>query len=141
MSCEESTLLLRVRDSDCSQIRQCVSRCHQPDLVTYVRHGQHIRGLPPPASAISQSYGSPEWRSSCLVDEGLERLRRQSQRSAKLPLNLGEANISIEYVTKYASKESVDDAGNDSNDSDEMSSVGSFDDDEDDEPAGTMEEV
>lgn len=46
-----------------------------------------------------------------------------------------------EYVAKYASKESVDDAGNDSNDSDEMSSVGSFDDDEDDEPAGTMDEV
>lgn len=46
-----------------------------------------------------------------------------------------------EYVTKYASKESVDDAGNDSNDSDEMSSVGSFDDDDDDEPAGTMDEV
>ncbi|USW48188.1 Putative ubiquitin-conjugating enzyme E2, ubiquitin-conjugating enzyme/RWD [Septoria linicola] len=46
-----------------------------------------------------------------------------------------------EYVNKYASKDSVDDAGNDSNDSDEMSSVGSFDDDEDDEPAGTMDEV
>lgn len=58
-----------------------------------------------------------------------------------LRLELGSTNISIEYVTKYASKESVDDAGNDSNDSDEMSSVGSFDDDEDDEPAGTMDEV
>ncbi|EME49711.1 hypothetical protein DOTSEDRAFT_40871 [Dothistroma septosporum NZE10] len=47
-----------------------------------------------------------------------------------------------EYVSKYASKESVDEAGGDSNDSDEMSSVGSYDeDDEDDEPAGTMDEV
>jgi ubiquitin-conjugating enzyme E2 H len=44
-------------------------------------------------------------------------------------------------VAKYASKESVDEAGGDSNDSDEMSSVGSFDDDEDEEPAGTMDEV
>ncbi|KAM3415475.1 Ubiquitin-conjugating enzyme E2 8 [Cercospora zeina] len=55
------------------------------------------------------------------VDERQQRLRRQK------------------YVTKYATKESVDEAGGESNDSDEMSSVGSFDDDEDDEPAGTME--
>ena len=46
-----------------------------------------------------------------------------------------------EYVTKYATKENVDDAGADSDESDEMSSVGSFDEDEDDEPAGTMDEV
>ncbi|KAK5679854.1 ubiquitin-conjugating enzyme E2 H [Elasticomyces elasticus] len=46
-----------------------------------------------------------------------------------------------EYVAKYATKENVDDAGNDTDDSDEMSSVGSLDDDEDDEPAGTMDEV
>ncbi|KAK5113228.1 Ubiquitin-conjugating enzyme E2 8 [Meristemomyces frigidus] len=47
-----------------------------------------------------------------------------------------------EYVAKYATKENVDDAGDDSNDSDEMSSVGSLDEDEDDdEPAGQMDEV
>ncbi|KAH9820452.1 Ubiquitin-conjugating enzyme E2 8 [Teratosphaeria destructans] len=47
-----------------------------------------------------------------------------------------------EYVAKYATKENVDDAGNDSDDSDEMSSVGSIDDEEEDEePAGTMDEV
>ncbi|KAK1816150.1 ubiquitin-conjugating enzyme E2 H [Friedmanniomyces endolithicus] len=46
-----------------------------------------------------------------------------------------------EYVAKYATKENVDDAGNDTDDSDEMSSVGSVDDDEDDEPVGTMDEV
>ncbi|KXL44589.1 MAG: hypothetical protein FE78DRAFT_32552 [Acidomyces sp. 'richmondensis'] len=47
-----------------------------------------------------------------------------------------------EYVAKYASKENIDDAGNDSDGSDEMSSVGSFDEEEEDEePAGTMEEV
>ncbi|KAK0909175.1 ubiquitin-conjugating enzyme E2 H [Friedmanniomyces endolithicus] len=46
-----------------------------------------------------------------------------------------------EYVAKYATKENVDDAGNDTDDSDEMSSVGSVGDDEDDEPVGTMDEV
>lgn len=47
-----------------------------------------------------------------------------------------------EYVAKYATKEQVDDAGDNSEDSDEMSSVGSFDEDEEDEePAGAMEEV
>jgi ubiquitin-conjugating enzyme E2 H len=44
-------------------------------------------------------------------------------------------------VSKYATKENVDDAGADSEDSDEMSSVGSFDDEDDEEPAGTMDEV
>ena len=45
-------------------------------------------------------------------------------------------------MSKYATKEQVDDAGNGTDDSDEMSSVGSFDEeDEDDEPAGTMDEV
>ncbi|KAF1823596.1 ubiquitin-conjugating enzyme E2 8 [Dissoconium aciculare CBS 342.82] len=47
-----------------------------------------------------------------------------------------------EYVAKYASRESADEAGHEANDSDEMSSVGSYDDDgEDDEPAGTMDEL
>jgi ubiquitin-conjugating enzyme E2 H len=51
------------------------------------------------------------------------------------------SNVSTaEYVTKYATKENVDDAGADTDDSDEMSSVGSFD-EEDEEPAGTMDEV
>jgi ubiquitin-conjugating enzyme E2 H len=44
-------------------------------------------------------------------------------------------------VSKYATKENVDDAGADTEDSDEMSSVGSFDDEDDEEPAGTMDEV
>ncbi|KAI6814934.1 Ubiquitin-conjugating enzyme E2 [Hortaea werneckii] len=48
-----------------------------------------------------------------------------------------------EYVAKYATKENVDDAGNDSDDSDRMSSVGSLDEDDDDdeEAAGTMDDV
>lgn len=46
-----------------------------------------------------------------------------------------------EYVAKYATKEQVDEAGEQSDDSDEMSSVGSYGDDDEDEvqPAGTME--
>ena len=44
-------------------------------------------------------------------------------------------------MTKYATKDHVDDAGADTDDSEEMSSVGSFDDDEDDEPVGTMDGV
>lgn len=49
---------------------------------------------------------------------------------------------SAEYVAKYATKENVDDAGNDSDDSDRMSSVGSLDEDEEDEEAaGTMDDV
>lgn len=52
------------------------------------------------------------------------------------------ADLRLEYVQKYASKENVDDGAGDSNDSDEMSSVGSYDEDEEDEePAGTMDEV
>ena len=46
-----------------------------------------------------------------------------------------------EYVAKYATKEQVDEAGNDSDDSDEMSSVGTLDEDDDEEPAGAMDEV
>lgn len=45
-------------------------------------------------------------------------------------------------MTKYATREHIDEAGGDTDDSDEMSSVGSFDDEDDDEqPAGTMDEV
>lgn len=52
------------------------------------------------------------------------------------------ADNMAEYVAKYATKENIDDAGNDSDESDGMSSVGSFDEEEEDEePAGTMEEV
>jgi ubiquitin-conjugating enzyme E2 H len=49
--------------------------------------------------------------------------------------------VTAEYVAKYATKEQVDEAGEQSDDSDEMSSVGSYGDDDEDEvqPAGTME--
>ena len=46
-----------------------------------------------------------------------------------------------EYVSKYASKEAVDDAGEESEEDDEMSSVGSVESGDEDEPAGTMDEV
>ncbi|KAI9835916.1 MAG: Ubiquitin-conjugating enzyme E2 8 [Sarea resinae] len=44
----------------------------------------------------------------------------------------------IEYVSKYATKDAADEAGEDSESDDEMSSVGSFE-SGDEEPAGTME--
>jgi len=44
-------------------------------------------------------------------------------------------------VSRYATKEQLDDAEGEVDESDEMSSVGSFDEDEDDEPVGAMEEV
>ena len=51
-------------------------------------------------------------------------------------------DLRIEYVSKYATREHIEDAGADTDESDEMSSVGSYDDEQDvDEPAGTMEEV
>jgi len=54
----------------------------------------------------------------------------------------GYENKVKEYVARYASKESVDEAGAGSDDSDEMSSVGSYDElDDDEEPAGTMDEL
>ena len=44
-------------------------------------------------------------------------------------------------MTKYASKEAADEAGDGSGDDDEMSSVGSYDSGDDEEPVGTMDEV
>lgn len=43
-----------------------------------------------------------------------------------------------EYVSKYATKDAADEAGDDSESEDEMSSVGEFESD-DEEPAGQME--
>jgi ubiquitin-conjugating enzyme E2 H len=49
----------------------------------------------------------------------------------------------LEYVSKYASRDAADDAGEESADDDDMSSVASFGDDDgdDEEPAGKMDEV
>lgn len=58
-----------------------------------------------------------------------------------------EANTGIltdaEYVSKYATKDAADEAGDDEESEDEMSSVGSYDEgeEEDDEVAGNMEEL
>ena len=46
--------------------------------------------------------------------------------------------VSSDYVTKYASKQAADEAGEDTESEDEMSSVGSFG-SEDEEPVGQME--
>ena len=48
--------------------------------------------------------------------------------------------FSTEYVAKYASKEAVDDAGEDTESEDELSSAGSYD-SGGEEPAGTMDDV
>ena len=47
-------------------------------------------------------------------------------------------NGETEYVSKYASKDAVDEAGEDEDEEDEMSSVGEFD-SGDEEPVGQME--
>lgn len=47
----------------------------------------------------------------------------------------------IEYVSKYATREAIDDNGAESDDDDDMSSVASFGSDDNDEAAGQMEEL
>jgi ubiquitin-conjugating enzyme E2 H len=47
---------------------------------------------------------------------------------------------SAEYVAKYASKEAMDDAGEDTESEDELSSVGSYESDGE-EPAGRLDDV
>lgn len=47
----------------------------------------------------------------------------------------------IEYVQKYASKDSADADDKDSDDDDEMSSVGSYESGEEDEAAGNMDDI
>ncbi|KFY62186.1 hypothetical protein V497_02525 [Pseudogymnoascus sp. VKM F-4516 (FW-969)] len=46
-----------------------------------------------------------------------------------------------EYVSKYATREAIDDNGAESDDDDDMSSVASFGSDDNEEAAGTMEEL
>jgi ubiquitin-conjugating enzyme E2 H len=46
----------------------------------------------------------------------------------------------LEYVAKYASKEAVDEAGEDTESEDELSSAGSYE-SGGEEPAGTMDDV
>lgn len=50
------------------------------------------------------------------------------------------ADMSPEYVAKYASKEAVDEAGEDTESEDELSSAGSYE-SGGEEPAGTMDDV
>ena len=51
-----------------------------------------------------------------------------------------DADDRLEYVTRFASKDAADEAGEDSESEDEMSSVGSYASGED-EPAGNMDEL
>ena len=52
----------------------------------------------------------------------------------------GVLTVLSEYVAKYASKEAVDEAGEDTESEDEMSSAGSYE-SGGEEPAGTMDDV
>lgn len=45
----------------------------------------------------------------------------------------------LEYVSRYATRDAADEAGEESESDDEMSSAGSFNSRDDEEPAGTME--
>lgn len=46
-----------------------------------------------------------------------------------------------EYVSRYATKDAIDEAGAESDDDDDMSSVASFGSDDNEEAAGQMEEI
>ena len=50
------------------QVGLSVFGCHQPDVVTHVRHDQHLRSLPSTTSSIPKSYRSFERRSGCIID-------------------------------------------------------------------------
>lgn len=124
----------------CTQIRQRLPRCHQPNVVSHVRHDQHIRGVSTTASSIPKPFGPSKWRGRCPDNARWEGVRSQGQRYGvyRLVVTLRLANVRAEYVAKYATRENVDDAGAEASDSDDLSSVGSFGEDDDDEPAGTM---
>ena len=52
-----------------------------------------------------------------------------------------QANVHLEYVQKYANKDTAEDSDKDDGDDDEMSSVGSYESGDEDEAAGNMEDI
>ena len=50
-------------------------------------------------------------------------------------------DCAIEYVQRYASKDTSEDSDKDNDDDDEMSSVGSYESGEDDEAPGNMDDI
>jgi ubiquitin-conjugating enzyme E2 H len=54
---------------------------------------------------------------------------------------IGKLMQCVEYVQKYANKESAEDSDKDDGDEDEMSSVGSYESGDEDEAAGNMEDI
>ena len=62
-----------------TQLRLRLPRCHQSDLVTNVRHDQHLRSLSSPTPALPQPNRSPQRRSCGAVDARTEKLRCQGQ--------------------------------------------------------------
>jgi ubiquitin-conjugating enzyme E2 H len=51
------------------------------------------------------------------------------------------AKCEVEYVQKYANKDTAEDSDKDNDDDDEMSSVGSYESGDEDEAAGNMEDI
>lgn len=110
-------------------------------MVPDVRHDQHFRGLPSATVALPEPLGSAEWRSGCHAHAGTEELRGESERCVlALWDNHPRLMRLAEYVAKYASKEAVDEAGEDTESEDELSSAGSYE-SGGEEPAGTMDDV
>ena len=111
-------------------------------MVSHVWHDQYLRGFPPSAPPLSQSFRPAERRGRRINDAGTKILRGQGQGCVAL------FHLSLtvqywhctEYVSKYASKEAVDEAGEDTESEDELSSAGSYE-SGGEEPAGAMDDV
>lgn len=56
------------------QVRIRLLGCYKSDLVAYVRHDQHLRGLPSATPSVSQSDRSFEWRGGSITYAGTEEL-------------------------------------------------------------------
>ena len=73
------------------------------------------------------------------VSKCFERVYQNIVRSANITID--KLLTYLEYVSKYATREAIDDNGAESDDDDDMSSVASFGSDDNDEAAGQMEEL
>jgi ubiquitin-conjugating enzyme E2 H len=58
-----------------------------------------------------------------------------------IEIRLCPTNPDLEYVQKYANKDTAEDSDKDNDDDDEMSSVGSYESGDEDEAAGNMEDI
>lgn len=110
-------------------------------MVPDVRYDKYFRGLPSATVTLPEPLGSVEWRGRCNAHAGTQELRGESERCVlALRENPPQLMRLAEYVAKYASKEAVDEAGEDTESEDELSSAGSYE-SGGEEPAGTMDDV